>query len=58
MSLASNRLLRSQLVGVLPNDPIVLIAAPVALMIVAILAGQLPASRAAAVDPVVALRTD
>jgi predicted permease len=58
LSLAANQLLRSQLVGVSPNDPLVLITAPLTLTLVAILASQIPARRAAAVDPVITLRND
>lgn len=54
----ANQLLRSQLVAVSPNDPVVLIGAPIALLTVAFLATQLPLRRATAVDPVIALRAD
>jgi predicted permease len=55
-SLAVNRILQSQLVGVSPYDPVTLIGAPVVLIVVALLACQIPARRAMAVDPLVALR--
>jgi ABC-type antimicrobial peptide transport system permease subunit len=58
LSLFANQLLRSQLVGVSPSDPIALIAAPALLTVVAILAGQLPTRRATRVDPVIALRAE
>lgn len=58
LSLAGNRLLQSQLVGVSPHDPFVMTAAPILLVLVASVASQLPARRAASVDPVVALRND
>jgi putative ABC transport system permease protein len=57
-SLAVNRLLQSQLVGVSPYDPVTLISAPALLILVALLACQLPARRALRVDPAIALRHD
>jgi len=57
-SLAVNRVLQSQLVGVSPYDPMTMAGAPILLMAVALLACQLPAQHAAHVDPVVALRHD
>jgi predicted permease len=58
LSLAANQLLRAQLVGVSPTDPVVLTSAPALLVMIALLASQLPARRAVAVNPVVALRND
>ena len=55
-SFAVNRILQSQLVGVSPDDPVTLIATPVALLLVALLACGIPARRAMNVDPAVALR--
>jgi len=57
-SLAVNRILQSQLVGVSPYDPITLAAAAVVLILVALLACHMPARRAMKVDPAVALRHD
>jgi putative ABC transport system permease protein len=57
-SLAVNRVLQSQLVGVSPYDPLTMGGAPVVLLVVALLACQIPARRAMNVDPVVALRQD
>ncbi|HTA69240.1 MAG TPA: hypothetical protein VK776_13210 [Bryobacteraceae bacterium] len=55
-SLAVNRLLKSELVGVLPNDPITLLAASTTLMLAAALGCLIPARRAARIDPAVSLR--
>jgi len=57
-SLAVNRILQSQLVGVAPNDPVTMTGATVVLIVVALLACQIPARRAMNVDPAVALRHD
>jgi predicted permease len=50
------RLIESQLFGVRASDPLVFVAAAAALAAVAMLAGWLPARKAASVDPMVALR--
>ncbi|HXW04679.1 MAG TPA: ABC transporter permease [Vicinamibacterales bacterium] len=57
-SLASTRLLRSQLFGVHPADPLAYAAVALLLGVVAFVACYIPARRAAAVDPVVALRQE
>jgi hypothetical protein len=57
-SLAVNRILQSQLVGVSPYDPVTMTGAPVVLTLVARLACQIPARRAMNVDPAIALRHD
>jgi ABC-type antimicrobial peptide transport system permease subunit len=57
-SLASNRLLQSQLVAVSPFDPATMAAALTLLTIVALMACGVPARRAVRVNPVVALRQD
>ena len=57
-SLAVNRVLQSQLVGVSPNDPVTMAGAPAILILVALLACQIPARRAMKVDPTVVLRND
>ena len=57
-SLASTRLLRSQLFGVQPADPLAYAAVAVLLGFVALVACYIPARRAAGVDPMVALRQD
>jgi hypothetical protein len=55
-ALAVNRALRSQLVGVSPEDPATLAATSIVLIVVGLVACHLPSRRAMLVDPVVALR--
>jgi ABC-type antimicrobial peptide transport system permease subunit len=55
-TLAGSRIVTNQLFGLSGTDSASLVAAVVALMLVAIIAGYLPAHRAAHVDPMVALR--
>jgi predicted permease len=55
-AVALTRLLRSELYGVGPNDPLSMMAALVAMVAVALLAGYVPAERATRVNPNVALR--
>jgi putative ABC transport system permease protein len=57
-SLASMGLLRSQLFGVQPADPLAYAAVAMVLGLVALLACYIPARRAAGVDPMVALRQE
>jgi len=57
-SLASTRLLRSQLFGVEAADPVAYGAVAVVLGVVALVACYIPARRAARVDPLVALRQE
>ena len=58
VSLASTRLLRSQLFGVTPADPLAYATVAVVLSFVAFVACYIPARRAAGVDPMVALRQE
>jgi predicted permease len=55
---ATGPLLAHLLYGVSPRDPLALLAGPVALSVVAFLAIWLPARRAMAVDPMIALRAE
>jgi putative ABC transport system permease protein len=57
-SLAVNRVLQSQLVGVSPYDPTTLIVAIAVLVSSAVLGCWIPARRATKVDPLVALRCE
>ena len=57
-SLALSRLLASSLFGVQPTDPATLVAVSAVVLLVALLASYVPARRAAAIDPVSALRTE
>jgi predicted permease len=56
ISLATNRLLASQLFGLTPNDPWLLISVSLMLFSVALLASLWPARRAARTNPLEALR--
>jgi predicted permease len=56
MALALTRLIRTQLYGIVPNDPLSIAAAALFLIAVALLAGYIPAERATRVNPITALR--
>jgi len=56
LALATTRLLGAWLVGIRPHDPLTFCAAVAALLVVGVLACYIPARRALAVDPMVALR--
>lgn len=55
-ALGLSRFVRSQLFGIEPSDPLTLTVAATALALVGLLAGYVPARRAASVQPVRALR--
>jgi ABC-type antimicrobial peptide transport system permease subunit len=55
-SLALMTFVRSLLFGIRPVDPLVMITAAAVFLLAAFIAGGLPASRAAAIDPMLALR--
>ena len=57
LSLLFARMVRSQLFGVSPFDPVTLLAGTLLVAMVALLAAMLPARRAASVEPMKALRT-
>jgi predicted permease len=57
-SVAVNQLLKSQLAGISPADPLALVVASAVLVVAAGLGGWVPACRAVRVDPVVALRPE
>jgi predicted permease len=57
-ALVLTRLIENQLYGIEPNDPLTLIGTSVLLVAVALLAGWIPARRAAKVDPMVTLRCE
>ena len=52
------RLLKAMLFGLEPGDPLSFIVALLAVAAVAVLASLVPAQRASAVEPVIALRTE
>ena len=55
---ALTRALRSMLVGVSPDDPLTFVAIVVLFVVIAIVASWVPARRAAALDPTIALREE
>jgi ABC-type antimicrobial peptide transport system permease subunit len=58
LAVAAGRWLQSLLVGVSPTDGGVLAAAAVVVLAMAALGALLPARRATAIDPIVAIRTE
>jgi predicted permease len=57
-ALGASRLIASMLFGLSPNDLPTIAGVSLLLLVVALFAGYLPARRASAIDPVVALRTE
>ena len=57
-ALAATRLIASMLFGLTSSDVPTIVAVSMLLLVVALFAGYLPARRASAIDPIVALRTE
>jgi predicted permease len=57
-ALLAGRFLSNQLYGVSAHDPVVVVGALALLVVVAVIAGLIPARRAASIDPIRALKTD
>ena len=57
-ALGAGQLIRAQLFGISPRDPLTLAAIGLLLAVVALAASWIPARRAARVNPLVALRTE
>jgi len=55
-ALAASRLVATMLYGLKPTDPVTMVACTLLMLVVAALAGYVPARRASRVDPMVALR--
>src|SRR5437868_5171113 len=58
LAFALSTLVRSQIFGLRPHDPVTLVSSTVALALVACLAGLIPALRASRVDPLQSLRNE
>jgi predicted permease len=56
LAFAATGFMRSMLPGIAPRDPVTFVAVPLFLIAIAMVAAVIPARRAGAVDPVVALR--
>jgi putative ABC transport system permease protein len=57
-AIGAGKLMKDQLFGVKPGDPVMLILATLLLALAAVLASVIPARRAAGVEPMVALRNE
>ncbi len=58
LALFATKLLKSQLFGVEPRDPVTFAGAVACIAIVSLIASLIPALRAASIDPMVALREE
>jgi len=58
LAILAGKLMKDQLFGVSPGDPLMLAAASALLILAALLSSVVPARRAAGVDPMVALRSE
>jgi ABC-type antimicrobial peptide transport system permease subunit len=58
LALLAGKLMKDQLFGVKPGDPVMLAAATVLLIVAALVASVVPARHAAGVDPMEALRNE
>jgi putative ABC transport system permease protein len=58
LAIGAGRLMKDQLFGVKPWDPVMLMLATLLLIFAAVLASTIPARRAAGVEPMVALRNE
>jgi putative ABC transport system permease protein len=58
LALGMSELLRSQLFGVQPQDPLVLASVIAGVSLAAMLASYIPSRRALRVDPMIALRSE
>ncbi|ADV80888.1 ABC transporter permease [Terriglobus saanensis] len=58
LAILAGKLMKDQLFGVSPGDPVMLAAAAALLILAALLSSVIPARRAAGVDPMVALRSE
>jgi len=56
--LAASRLIASMLFGLSPSDLSTIVTACLLLLVVAFVAGYLPARKASSIDPILALRTE
>ncbi len=58
LAMLAGRALASSLYGILPLDPLTYLFAVAGVALVAVVAGAVPASRAAGIDPLIALRSE
>ena len=58
LAFAASRLLKTMLFGLTPTDPLTIEVAALLLLVIAALAGYLPARRASQIDPLAALRVE